>query len=133
MIKTGSTDALVELVDIYPTLIELCGLKGMNKSLDGISVVPLLHDLNREGKDHILINNRNTYTIKTPRYSYTELLEASNENTLARALYDHSVDLMEEINVAEQVAYKSIVDSLHKILHNEYLINISVTKDVQIK
>ena len=46
----GTTDQPVSLIDLYPTLIDLCGLKGNTKknekghSLDGHSLQPLLSD-----------------------------------------------------------------------------------------
>lgn len=39
----GTTDAPVGLVDLYPTLLELCGLEG-EPALDGHSLTPLLED-----------------------------------------------------------------------------------------
>lgn len=43
------SDALVELVDMYPTLSELAGLE-LPEHLEGQSFVPLLHDPDREWK-----------------------------------------------------------------------------------
>jgi len=47
-----TTDALVELVDMYPTLTELAGLE-MPKHLEGQSFVPLLKNPNRIWKDAV--------------------------------------------------------------------------------
>ncbi|WP_083690192.1 sulfatase [Colwellia sp. UCD-KL20] len=47
--RGAQTEALVELVDIYPTLNELAGLEAP-KHLDGQSFVPLLENPNREWK-----------------------------------------------------------------------------------
>jgi len=122
----GTTSALVELVDLYPSLAELCQLKAVPDNLEGTSFVPILKNHQQETKQHVLINNRNAFTIKTLRYSYTELLGANSNETMARALYDHVNDQNEEINVAEQLAYQSTVDSLHALLHKEYKANIAL-------
>ncbi|WP_430816501.1 sulfatase [Carboxylicivirga sp. RSCT41] len=131
--RSGRTGALVELVDLYPTLVELCDLRGGHGTIDGESIVPLMEQLSRAGKEHVLINNRNAYTIKTSRYSYTELLDSRNNKVITRALYDHAVDGREEMNIAEQAAYAGIVDSLHTILHNEYQANIAPVKNGEFK
>ncbi|MCU4174404.1 sulfatase [Carboxylicivirga sp. N1Y90] len=125
MKQRGQSQAMVELVDMYPTMVELCGLHTAPNKLDGRSIVPLLNDQEKSGKEHVLINNRTAYTIKTIRYSYTELLGEDIDKVMARALYDHSVDKLEERNVAELNEYSQIVDSLHALLHSEYQENIA--------
>ena len=47
------TDALVELIDIYPTLCELTG-SSVPEHLEGKSFVPLIDDPNQEWKDVVL-------------------------------------------------------------------------------
>jgi arylsulfatase A-like enzyme len=46
----GSTDALTALVDIYPTLAEICGLKPPVDQLDGTSLVAVMSNPKLEGK-----------------------------------------------------------------------------------
>ena len=49
--KSGSTESIVELVDIYPTLVELCKLDSPNHSLDGQSILKVLNYPKYEKKD----------------------------------------------------------------------------------
>ncbi len=118
------TDALVELVDIYPTLAELCGLSVPENQLEGASLLPILNGEELKGKDHVFINNANAYTVKTPKYCYTEFINPENDKTIARTLYDHQSDPDENVNVAEEIAYKEVVVHMHGILHNAYKKNV---------
>jgi arylsulfatase A-like enzyme len=47
--RSKSSDALVELLDMYPTLCELAGLS-VPRHVEGKSFAPLLHDPDREWK-----------------------------------------------------------------------------------
>jgi len=49
---TGPARGLVETVDIYPTLAEICSLK-TPVNLDGQSLLPILHDPGQKGKKYI--------------------------------------------------------------------------------
>jgi len=122
--KSGTTNALTELVDIYPTLTELCNLEVPKNQLEGKSLVPILNNTSLKGKSHIFINNSNAYTIKTPKYSYTEYINKKNNQTFARMLYDHEKDPDENENIAELATYSTIVDKLHNELHRSYRSNI---------
>ena len=48
--SSGTTNALTSLIDIYPTLVELCGLKAPKEQLDGTSLVPILKNPELEGR-----------------------------------------------------------------------------------
>jgi arylsulfatase A-like enzyme len=122
--KTGTTNALVELVDLYPTLAELCKLEIPQKQLEGESLVPILHNTALKGKPHVFMNNKNGYTIKTLKYGYTEYINPKDNKIIARMLYDHEKDPDENENVAEMPNYSAIVDKLHNELHRSYRSNI---------
>lgn len=100
-------DALVELVDVYPTLCELAGLP-VSDHLEGRSVVPLLSDSDqswnsaafsqfqrRDGKVPLM-----GYSMRTDRYRYIEWQDRQTRKVVATELYDHSVDPQENSNFA---------------------------------
>jgi len=115
---------LVELVDIYPTLADLCNLDTPKNQLEGESLVPILKNTALKGKPHVFINNTNGYTIKTPRYSYTEYINPKDNKIVARMLYDHETDPDENENIAELPENNEIVNKLHNQLHSSYGKNI---------
>lgn len=92
----------VELLDLYPTLADLCGLKPP-ANLEGQSLRPLLSDPKGAGWDKPAVtqiwHNKKAwgYSIRTDRYRYTEWLEGR----AGRELYDHSTDTDEVTNVAD--------------------------------
>ena len=61
----GTTNALTSLVDIYPTLVEICELEAPKKQLDGVSLVPVLDNLNSEGQEHVFIKKNNGFALQT--------------------------------------------------------------------
>ena len=118
------TQALTDLVDIYPTIAELCDLKVPSDQLDGKSVVPILQNPNSIGKKHVLIKKGNGFTIKTSDYSYTEFLSAENSITISSMLYDHRYDRDENINVSDNLNYLRVKNRLKRDLHNYYSENL---------
>jgi len=110
------SNALVELVDIYPSLCDLAGLTKPD-GLEGTSFVPLLVSPERTWKQAVFSqyprngNKVMGYSIRTARYRYTEWQSnwqtSAKTKVLARELYDHKSDPRETRNVADLAKYAS--------------------------
>jgi arylsulfatase A-like enzyme len=109
-----STEALVEFIDIYPSLCDLAGLP-LPDHLDGHSFVPLLRDPNSPGKPRAIGRYRRGDTIRTDRYRYTAYSDKQNKLT-ARMLYDHNQDPNETVNISELHANQEITSQLNEQL-----------------
>jgi len=84
----------VTMLDIYPTLIELCGLD-RRPELEGQSLVPLLKDPNAEWERPALTTHgRENHSLRTERWRYIRYSDGTEE------LYDHHKDTMEWHNLA---------------------------------
>jgi arylsulfatase A-like enzyme len=103
-------DALVEFVDIYPTLCELAGLP-LPEHLEGTSFVPLMEDPGRPWKPAAFCRYQAGDSIRTDRYLYTEWTDNEGERT-ARMLYDHKADPHENENVSERPEHADLVARL---------------------
>ena len=112
-----STDALVELVDIYPSLSEAAGL-AMPDHLEGLSFLPLMNDPEREWKSAAFSqyprNGKRImgYSMKTDRYRYTEWVTRETGKVEAMELYDHKEDAGENVNLAGKAEYAEVVARL---------------------
>lgn len=111
------TEALVEFVDIYPTLCELAGLS-LPIHLQGKSFVPLLEAPDQPWKNAIFYRNANGETILTKTHSYTEWINYKNDESYARMLYDHRVDPEENTNISELPENKNLINKLQEKLYN---------------
>lgn len=100
--------ALVELVDLYPTLADLAGLP-VDEKLEGISFAPLMDDPDKIWKKaahtQFTRGKHRGYSIATENYRYVEWYEISTGNLVAKELYDHTEDLNETSNAAEKHSY----------------------------
>ncbi len=120
----GTTNALTALVDVYPTLAEICGIEVPKTQLDGTSLVSILNNPNLEGKKHVFIKKGNGFTLKTRDFSYTEFLKPKDNSIIARMLFDHRTTKTENINVVHQKEFENIVSELSLTLHSVYQKNI---------
>ena len=111
--KAGSLcNRPVELIDIYPTLADLCGLK-IPKGLDGISMKSLLRDPSRPWKRAAFTSqSAKNHSLRTQRWRYTEWGGPENAE-----LYDHENDPGEFKNITKDPEHSAIVAELSRLLN----------------
>lgn len=99
-----------ELLDIYPTLVDLCGLPSLAQ-LDGHSLRPQLEDATAEREwPAITTHNANNHGLRTERWRYIEYADGSRE------LYDMEADLNEFTNLADKPEYAGVIANLRRQL-----------------
>lgn len=109
----------VGLIDLYPTLAELCGVQ-TPENLQGQSLVPMLRNPAEKGRGWALtqVTRRRAgreffgYSIRTERYRYTEW----DGGAEGRELYDHQIDPRESVNRVADPAYHQVVEELSALL-----------------
>jgi iduronate 2-sulfatase len=124
-----TTNALAELMDIYPTLTDLCGLPSQ-ADVEGVSLVPVLKQPETTVRTAALTQHPRPayfdreatkspthmgYSIRTETYRYTEWRDWKTGETFAIELYDHAADPDETVNLANESKSKSIVEQ-HAVL-----------------
>ncbi|CAH4036545.1 unnamed protein product [Pieris brassicae] len=132
----------VELIDIFPTIIHLAGLKSCIKKCitpseikcyEGTNLIPLISNKNKFSISQYprpsVKPQRNSdkprlkdikimgYSLRTKRYRYTEWLSFNTKNeTFGNELYDHISDPYESNNVYVKLKYKHVKYKLSKLL-----------------
>jgi iduronate 2-sulfatase len=117
------TDALVEFVDVYPTLAERCGLAAP-AGFEGTSLVPLLDDPARPWKRGAIsqyprsIPGRGKamgYALRTERFRLVEW-RVQGGAVAEQELYDLEKDPDENLNVAKRPEYAERLSELSALL-----------------
>ena len=119
---------LVELVDMYPTLVELAGLS-VPGGLEGTSMVPLLDDPELSWKKAAFTQfprppyyNKSFdvmgYSVRTEQFHFIEWIDVKKNQPIALELYDHHLDPHELTNLAGKEAQKPTLKKLHKLLED---------------
>ncbi len=85
------TEALVELVDIYPTLCDACHLPILPE-LEGLSMLPVIQEPTLAWKNGVFSQLKQGHSIRTERYRYTEWGQL-------RELYDFNIDPYSDYNI----------------------------------
>ncbi|TWU51000.1 Choline-sulfatase [Rubripirellula tenax] len=108
-IASGKTSAsMAEMVDFYPTLAELAGLKAPS-TVSGISLVETLADPTIATRTSALSQLNSGYSLRTADFRFTQWGDNGDEG---RELYDLKQDPAEMNNVAEDDRYAPIVAEL---------------------
>ena len=115
-------DAPIELIDIYPTLMDLVGIK-TPEFVSGKSFAPLLKDSSAVVRKSALTelgvslsqgSKVQGYSIKTDRFRLTQW---GRNGVLGFELYDHIYDKGELNNLSNDKSYKKIKDSLTVVIN----------------
>jgi len=119
----------VELIDLYPTLADLCALPAP-KSLPGRSLKPLLDDPSAKHKAGAITQVRrggggannpafHGYALRTERYRYIEW----DSGAKGAQLYDHDNDPKELVNLANETKHVETVAEMKKTLEKMIAVN----------
>jgi len=112
----GKAEGIVEFVDIYPTLIDLCALPLPDQQLEGTSLSPLMLNIRARVKDFAIAKWMKGVTLIDDQYFYTEWHNDQKEG-VARMLYDHKVDPDENVNISELPQNAELVQNLSEKLN----------------
>ena len=114
--RAASSDALVELVDIFPTLCDMCHLP-IPSDLEGSSLVPLFEQPTQPWKPAVFSQLKkgtiNGYSVRTARYRYTEW---GDNGSSGKELYDYLNDPDETENIALRQENAALVAQLSEQL-----------------
>lgn len=102
--KPGRTNSLVELVDLYPTLTELTGVKQSDR-VQGTSLVPILKSAAAKVKDGALsLSNRN-HSWRTSEWAFMRYRDGSEE------LYNMRHDPKQFTNLTQDPKFEEVLES----------------------
>jgi iduronate 2-sulfatase len=122
--QPAKCDALVEFVDICPSLCELCGVP-LPEGLEGTSFAPLIEDPMRPWKTAAFsqyprrirnVGSGMGHSMRTDRYRLTDWT-IPDTDFREYELYDHEVDPKENVNIARLPENAELVRQLAEQLH----------------
>jgi len=101
--RSARCDRPVELLDLYPTLLELSSLPAKD-GLDGHSLAPLLKNAKaKRAWPASTTHNQDNHTVRSERWRYIRYADGSEE------LYDHRRDPNEWTNLAGNARYDKVL------------------------
>ncbi len=105
----------VELLDLYPTLIDLCGLD-VRQDLEGVCLTPqLVNAQTPRDRPAITTHNQGNHAVRSLDFRYIRYADGSEE------LYDHRQDPHEHTNLASDPRWRDVLQE-----HRRWLPKIDV-------
>jgi iduronate 2-sulfatase len=116
-----ATDSIVEFLDLYPTLVDLCGLTAPHE-LSGKSLRPVLASPSKAWKNAAFTQvtrgkNLMGYSVRTDRWRFTQWGADGEEGC---ELYDHNKDEIEYYNLADRPEYKKVRKEMAELLKDGF-------------
>tara|TARA_R110002049_G_scaffold285698_4_gene467105 strand:- start:278988 stop:280451 length:1464 start_codon:yes stop_codon:yes gene_type:complete len=122
-----------ELIDLYPTMAHMSHIDDdLSERLEGADLTPALADPSAIIKpaaftqhQHPFYGNRKNwkawgYSIRTQDWRYTEWRSITDDQVIARELYDHQTDNKETMNVAAEQSHRGIIKRLSERLSETF-------------
>ena len=104
----GVSTQIVSLIDVYPTLLDLCGLPS-KADLDGQSFKSLVENPASKRANYALTSSKEgNHTLRNDRYRYIVSPDGFEQ------LYDHATDEMEWKNIASVTSNKKVLEDFRK-------------------
>jgi iduronate 2-sulfatase len=128
------SQSLAELLDLFPTLVELCRLP-VPAGLEGTSLVSALNDPAKSVKPAAFTQHPRPayfdrepdrvpkamgYSVRTPRVRYTEWRDWKTGETIGRELYDHAKDPAEMRNAIDAPPLAEFQREAEKFLQGQF-------------
>jgi arylsulfatase A-like enzyme len=112
----------VSLMDLYPTLVELCSLP-QRTDIAGRSLVPLLVDpATRWDRAVVTTFGRGNHAVRDYRWRYLRYKDGRQE------LYDHQADPTEWHNLADSDTHRDVIERLAKYLPKDEAVEAARSK-----
>jgi uncharacterized sulfatase len=122
MRRGSSSRRLVEWTDVFPTMTQLCGLTNP-PNLEGISIVPLLQNPERQWKKSAstVVVHRKTLgrSVRTERFRYSEWGGAD-----VAEVYDHDADPHEFTNLTNDPNHAKDKQELQRLMHGGWRLSL---------
>ncbi len=91
----------VSLLDLYPTILELCGLPAKQEN-EGATLVPVLANAAARHRPAVTTHGPGNHAVRTERWRYIRYRDGTEE------LYDHTVDRHEYRNLAGDPQHRAL-------------------------
>ncbi|WP_032096194.1 MULTISPECIES: sulfatase [unclassified Alteromonas] len=121
-VANQTSSALVENVDIFPTLVEAAGLTMPN--VDGDSMLSLIDNPHQSFKPaaYSLFNRGKIMgvTVTDGDWRYTQWRDAATQEIQFTELYDHRVSDVARANESGKPSYQNIEEKLRELLHAKF-------------